>query len=86
MGVVALGRAQTYRDEVRAEDRAELRTSAKSAALLADVGMGVGAAAFITGAVLQWVGGAETTNVDRELLVTPSFSPGSAMLSLERRF
>lgn len=53
-GVLALDSASEYRARLDDPTRGEFRDQAQTRALISDVALGVGAAAFITGAILYW--------------------------------
>lgn len=89
-GVLALDSASDYRNDPSNPDRADVRDRARSQALIADIGIGVGAGLLVAGIVLKAVdGGGEVdpgTQWRDQLVLSPSFGPRRAGVSLGARW
>jgi hypothetical protein len=89
-GVLALDAASTYRNDPANPDRADLRDRARSQALFADIGIGVGAGLLVAGIVLKAIdgGGEDSQGTDwrDQLVLAPTVGPRRAGVSLGARW
>lgn len=76
MGLVALNASNEYNDDPSDPARGDLRSRAKTSALVADVAYATGAAVVVTGIIYRYVLGTREADVDRELLVRATGGPG----------